>query len=108
MQVDENSKNKMVSVVGHTNMSMTFIPTICPQPISGLTIVDAPGFMDNRGASINIANTVNINCVLFQAKSVRLLVLINWHSLKADRGKGVSDLLFILSDLFGKSDCIEK
>lgn len=75
--VTEESSSNIMSVVGHGNKSMTFIPTIQATPIHGLTIVDAPGFLDNRGTSINIANTINLNAVFQKAKSVRILVLIN-------------------------------
>ena len=33
-----------------------------------------------------------------------MIVLINYHSLKADRGRGIRDLKRILSDLFGGAD----
>ena len=51
-----------------------------------------------------IANAVNIKQAVHAAKSVSVIVLINYHSLKADRGRGIRDLKTILSDLFGGAD----
>ena len=38
--------------------------------------------------------------------SVRVVVLINYDSLKADRGRGVKELIKILRDLFGDVDAL--
>ena len=38
------------------------------------------------------------------ATEVRVVVLINYNSIKADRGKGVRDLIKILRDLFGDAE----
>ena len=69
----------------------------------GYAFADCPGFLDNRGFEINVANAVNIKQTLAAARSVRVVVLINYFSLRADRGKGVRELTQILADLFGTS-----
>ena len=69
---------------------------------------DCPGFLDNRGFEINIANAVNVKQVLAAAASARVVVIINYHSLKADRGKGVKDLFHILSGLFGTANNVKR
>ena len=60
-----------------------------------------PGFLDNRGAVINIANAINIKLALAAVASARVIVLINYHSLLADRANGVRQLATMLLDLFG-------
>ena len=69
---------------------------------------DCPGFLDNRGFEINIANAVNVKQALAAAASARVVVIINYHSLKADRGKGVKDLFHILSGLFGTANNVKR
>ena len=38
--------------IGHTNKSMTFTPDVAKS--DNFTLCDCPGFLDNRGAAINI------------------------------------------------------
>ena len=67
----------------------------------GVAFADCPGFLDNRGFEINVANVVNVKQTIAAAESVVVVVIINYHSLLADRGKGVRDLVNILCGLFG-------
>ena len=59
------------------------------------------GFLDNRGFEINVGNAANIRSVLHSCDGIRLIVLVNYNSLKSDRGRGQRELMQILSDLFG-------
>ena len=93
--------------IGHTKESKTFMPQIETAPGQRLTYCDCPGFLDNRGAEINIANAVNVKNAIIKAKSVKIIILINYHSLKADRGRGLSDMLKICSNLFGQEKNLE-
>ena len=83
---------------------MTWVPDVWKD--DKFSYADCPGFLDNRGAEINIANAVNIKTTIHRARSVRVVVLINYHSLRADRGRGVRDLAQILTDLFGDSETL--
>ena len=90
----------------HTNVSATFLPDVQPSNIdlpggAEAVFVDCPGFLDNRGASINIANAVNIKATLNASANARSIVILNYHSLKADRSRGLRELGQILTDLFG-------
>lgn len=84
------------------------MPQIETDPEQRFTYCDRPGFLDNRGAEINIANAVNIKTALIQATSVKVIILINYYTLRADRGRGLSDMIKICSNLFGHSDNIEQ
>lgn len=95
-----------VMKIGHNAFSMTFIPQIESQ--GGVTFCDCPGFLDNRGTSINIANAVNIKSAFNLAASVKIVILINYHSLNADRGRGVKDMLKICCNLFGSRENLIK
>eukprot|EP00873_Tetraselmis_striata_P036228 jgi/Tetstr1/456492/TSEL_043215.t1 len=99
VRVKPGSPKPELMPIGHTNQSKTFIPGIGAD--SNFTYMDCPGFIDNRGPEINIANAVNIKQAIYAAKSVTVVVLINYYSLLADRGKGLNDLTRILQDLFG-------
>lgn len=101
------SKDELMPI-GHEKESKTFMPQIMRDEDEGLTFCDCPGFLDNRGEEINISNAVNVKNALAQAKGVKVVILINYHSLMADRGKGLSDMLTICSSLFGHAENIIK
>eukprot|EP00968_Pinguiococcus_pyrenoidosus_P028235 scaffold7700_cov344-Pinguiococcus_pyrenoidosus.AAC.1 len=73
-----------------------------------LVFCDCPGFLDNRGAEINIANAANVRTAIVKAASVRVIVLISYHSLLADRARGIQDMIKICGDLFGSYENILK
>ena len=91
-RVAPSSPVKEVMGIGHDNKSATFLPAVHDDESLGLTYCDCPGFLDNRGAEINIANACNIKQTIAQARSVRVMVLINYHSLESERGRGVKQL----------------
>ena len=88
--------------IGHSNQSMTFMPNV--EQGDNFVYIDCPGFLDNRGPELNIANACNIKLALRSAKSVKVLVLLNYYSLKADRARGLTDLVWILKHLFGSDE----
>jgi len=83
------------------------MPEIFQCPDSFL-VCDCPGFGDSRGAEINIGNAVNIKAALLQASSVRFILLVEYYSVKAGRGKGVAKLLEICSHLFGSKENVRR
>ncbi|XRB03151.1 ubiquitin carboxyl-terminal hydrolase [Pycnococcus provasolii] len=100
IRVREDSSPPELMVIGHTNKSATFMPKVDGGDDT-LTFANCPGFLDNRGAEINIANAVNIKAAVSQAAGIRVLIVLNYYSLKADRGRGIRELAQILADLFG-------
>jgi hypothetical protein len=99
VQVCKDSAVKEIMMIGHTNKSETFIPDVDSD--NDFTYLDCPGFLDNRGAEINISNAVNIKSAVSIASAVRVLVLINYNSLLADRGRGIRETMKVLIGLFG-------
>lgn len=89
--------------IGHTKQSMTFIPMI-ESGKSGLMFCDCPGFFDNRGAEISIANAVNIKRMLAAAQGVKIVLAVNYHSLQADRGRGLKEMIAVACHLFGSKE----
>jgi hypothetical protein len=57
---------------------------------------------------VNVSNAVNIKQVVCAAKSVKVVVLISHDSIKADRGRGVSDTVRTLVQLFGSAERLQK
>lgn len=98
-RVKESSNRKELAKIGHSNQSMTFVPEVFQD--DPLVYCDCPGFLDNRGSEINIANAVNIKQTIYEAKSVRVIIMVNYHSLYAERTQGVRELSKALLDLFG-------
>ena len=77
-------------------------------PAEPAVFMDCPGFLDNRGPVINIANAINIKLALTAVASARVVVLIHFHSLTVDRGRGVKELAAMLLDLFGDLDGLQR
>ncbi len=110
-RVREGSVKKPLMQIGHQNKSMTFMPTLVTDKTEveqadgskqeyELHYCDSPGFWDNRGPEINIANAVNIREVVRAARSIKIMLLLNYYSLKADRSRGLQDTYRILRDMF--------
>jgi len=102
--VSDTSPIKEVMPIGHSKTSCSFMPELAEAIDMNAIVVDCPGFIDNRGAEISIANAANIKAVMAMANGVILVLVLNYHSLKADRGRGQLELLKILEDLFGSID----
>ena len=88
-----------VMAIGHSDESATFLPNVVYDPVNILTYCDCPGFVDNRGFEINIANAVNIKRTIAAGTSVRVLILLKYF--ESDKGRSVKELIKILRDLFG-------
>ena len=61
------------------------------------------GLGENRGAEVSIVNSVNMNRVLHNADSVKVVVLLEHNSITAQRGAGMNDLMANLIKLFGST-----
>ena len=90
-----------ILLVGYDTALKTFVPYIALAPDNAsLAYCDFPGFFDNRGMEINIASGVNMRRVFEEARLVKVLILINYHSLLANRG-GIREILKTGTQLFG-------
>jgi hypothetical protein len=108
VRVQADSAIPEMMSIGHGKTSKTFLPDIHRDEALGFTYCDCPGFLDTRGAEINIANAANIRAAIGLSSSVKVLLLINYHSLQADRCKGLNDMHKILIDLFGDASTLKK
>lgn len=84
--------------IGHDQVSKTdkiFLTKVVHK--GTLYIVDTPGFNETRGLEIEISNFILINKAIKIANSVKLIILINYHQLKTDRGDSLRKLLKTVS-----------
>ncbi len=99
--VHPDSERPGVASIGHGGGSHTFVPQIIQDPNRATRVyIDCPGFSDNRGAEINIANAMNIRHALRQAG----VFLTSCSSLISDRGKCIQVLEHMCEQLFGGVD----
>ncbi|CAM4828535.1 unnamed protein product [Rotaria magnacalcarata] len=63
-----------------------------------ILVCDSPGFKDNRGPEVDIANGVGIIKAIRRCTSVKIVILISYMSL-GDRFDGVKDLARLLSGM---------
>ncbi|MHA7877343.1 MAG: hypothetical protein ACX93T_00235 [Bacteroidota bacterium] len=79
--VDPDSQQPEIMPIGH-KASQTFLPQIAIDSSNqNNTYCDCPGFSDNRGPEINIANAINTRRVLQQAKGVKVIFLAIYNRL---------------------------
>lgn len=92
-----------ITPIGHNpKKSMTFMP--CLAIHRDTKFIDAPGFLDKRGSEINTANAVNVRAALTCASELKIVILINYNSLLADRARGLTEMIKICCDLFGSKE----
>ena len=104
--VDEESSVASAMEIGHTNQSCTFFPALLKltADYGSRVAIDCPGFGDSRGAEISIANAVNIKAAIARSVGACLILLVNYYSLAADRGRGIREVAELLLGLFGTAD----
>ena len=94
-----------VMEIGHGFTSKTLLPKSYSDRSTGLTYCDCPGFDDSRGTLFDISNTYALTKLARSARSIKGVVLVmNFHSLEANRGNIAIDILSMLTKLFG-SQC---
>ncbi len=54
-----------------------------------IVVCDSPGFGDSAGVEVDIANCIGMINALHTARSARVVVVIAYESLIADRSKGL-------------------
>ena len=67
-----------------------------------LVICDSPGFGDTAGVEVDIANGVGMINALYGARSVRVVIVIPYDSLTADRMDGSINTGRTISNLFDR------
>jgi hypothetical protein len=102
VEVHPDSAQPEPASIGHGMVSHTVMPHVIQDPNEAARVyVDCPGFFDNRGSEINIANAINIRQILQQVRSVKTVFLLNYKSLLTGRIDGVQYLERMCQQLFG-------
>ncbi|MHA7877337.1 MAG: GTPase domain-containing protein [Bacteroidota bacterium] len=106
--VDPDSQQPEIMPIGH-KASQTFLPQIAIDSSNqSNTYCDCPGFLDNRGPEINIANAINTRRVLQQAKGVKVIFLTGYNGLYDDRGDSIEAMEEMCRQMFGGVDNLRK
>ncbi|KAG7352611.1 von Willebrand factor type A domain containing protein [Nitzschia inconspicua] len=81
--------------IGHSNSSMTkSLNCFVRQRKTGsIVYVDTPGFEDTEGPEVDVVTSVMLNQVALKSRSLRLIVMVNYHSLLDDRGGSIRSIL---------------
>ncbi len=107
--VDPESPRKEVMPIGHTHRSHTFMPQIVPDPEhTHRAYCDCPGFSNNRGAEINIANAINIKRILQQAAGVKVVFLTEYAGLIGSWRNNVQAMENMCRKMFGSADNLRR
>jgi hypothetical protein len=107
--VHTDSEQPGVASIGHGEGSHTLIPQIIQDPNRATRVyIDCPGFSDNRGAEINIANAINIRYALRQAGGVKAVFLASYPGLITNRGACIRNLENMCQQLFGGIDNLRR
>ena len=107
--VDPESTQAEVTPIGHEGTSKTFLPRIVQDhnnPTSAYC--DCPGFSDNRGEEINIANAINVRRVLQQASDVKAVFLTEYFDLIGSRGRNIEAMEKMCEQMFGNVDNLRR
>lgn len=82
-------------------------PKGIPASKKTLILCDSPGFGDSAGVEVDIANGVGMINALHGANSVRVVVILPYHSLLGDRMDGAIKMGEIISNLFRELTILE-
>jgi hypothetical protein len=103
--VHPDSERPEAASIGHGWDSHTLMPQIIQDPNRATRVyIDCPGFSDNRGPEINIANAINIRRGLEQVRSVKAVFLASYPELIVSRGEHIRNLEHMCQQLFGGVD----
>jgi hypothetical protein len=87
------------------------LPSYIPQLASdeqGRIYCDCPGFSTHRSFELNIASAINIKNILISAESIKILLMISFDSLMADKARGLAKLIKISVELLGSTQNLIK
>ena len=107
--VNPESTRAEIMPIGHEHASQTLMPQIAPDPDNNnQAYCDCPGFADNRGSEINIANAINTRRVLENATSVKAVFLAEYSDLSGSRGNNIKAMEKMCHQMFKKPENLRK
>jgi hypothetical protein len=104
-EVSKESEIEALVKIGHNSESETFFPRVVTD--ERFTYCDCPGFLETRGLSIDLANAINTTRTLCAAKSIHIVLLIDYKTLGGDRAQGIRQCIRLMTDLFGSEEKIQ-
>jgi len=104
VEVDENSQIPGIAKIGHTNESETRLPQV--HCLESFALCDTPGFLENRGPIVNIANAVNTVAMAKAAACLKFLFLLPYNDLLETREHNVDEVFKVLDVFFGGNEAL--
>ncbi|WP_213156044.1 GTPase [Neochlamydia sp. AcF65] len=103
----QGGKLDEITPIRHSGYSQT---TFLPQFVTNeqATYCDFPGFLEQDSYEIGIAKAVTLPTIFNTAQTLKVIILISYASLRADKAKGLTDLLYLCSHLFGSKENLLK
>jgi len=83
-----------IAKIGHDSKSQTDKPQLYKEPKTGLYFTDCPGFFDNRGVDVEVANAFGIQNIAKQSKEVKgIILMVEGSAFKGGRGRLLAESL---------------
>ena len=89
--------------IGHKTDSKTLFPSAYSPPDKDFSYIDNPGFQDNRGIGVEIANAFFREKIIEKADMLKFLILVK-HDDLIDRGQQLRDSVKRFADFLGIFD----
>ncbi|OMJ89689.1 hypothetical protein SteCoe_8051 [Stentor coeruleus] len=102
--VDFNQNQGSNIVIGHSSTSCTTLPNF--KKIHQQIYWDCPGFCDNKSVSQEIVNLYCTKRIFESAHSYKIVLVIEFSSISAARGKDISETFKQLVEMFPNQDSL--
>eukprot|EP01025_Chloroclados_australasicus_P041485 TRINITY_DN4392_c0_g2_i2.p1 TRINITY_DN4392_c0_g2~~TRINITY_DN4392_c0_g2_i2.p1 ORF type:complete len:487 (+),score=83.02 TRINITY_DN4392_c0_g2_i2:187-1647(+) len=94
--------------IGNGDVSETLIASVVEDPESKEYFVDFPGFFDNRGWEVALANSTNIFNIINECKGVKFMIVIPASAAETDRGASIRSMLRLLDFSLSRSGGVRR
>lgn len=107
-QIDILTSEPEIMKPGHSSLAETYYTKIHKDINSGITFGDCPGFLDQRNSKTDaliydLSNCSGLHKTVSVAKSVKIILLVNYADFLSARGKAVKDTIETLKLIFGSN-----
>lgn len=97
------SFDEVMPIGHHQKLSMTFMPQIEKAP-DGKLYGDFPGIFDNRGFEVETITLAAIKNMFQKAGCLKIVLLVDYNSLRGSKGNGARAMIEIFTKLFGSEE----
>ncbi|KIC77196.1 hypothetical protein DB41_CS00030 [Neochlamydia sp. TUME1] len=101
-QLQGGRRDEIAPIRHNDSPQTTFLPQFATD--EGEIYCDFPGFLETNSYEIGVAKAVTLQTIFNTAGTLKVIALISYPSLLADKAKGLADLLQICTHLFGSKE----